>query len=170
MVQWCRENDQEVAKICFQNIQNAYRYSEAQNGETKSQINYITINRIYRNAVLQYKTYPSNECRCDFLRFICNLRIQLWKLMKDKTTIKLNSTESWITRIKMSCILRAPENILKNNLNENGNTNWSTFRDIRKQYDPDKYLDKEKRNISQKKISTWETEKQYQGMLQNSVH
>ena len=62
-------------------------------GETKNQIDYITINRRFRNAVQHLKAFPSADCGSDHLPVICKLKVKLLKLKSPKTTQKLQYSE-----------------------------------------------------------------------------
>ena len=48
-------------------------------GRYKNQIDYITINKRFRNAVTQVKTYPGADCNTDHSPVVAEIKIRLKK-------------------------------------------------------------------------------------------
>ena len=50
----------------------------------RNQIDYITINKRFRNCITQVKTYPGGDCGvgCDHIPVVANLRMKLKKVQK----------------------------------------------------------------------------------------
>ncbi len=88
-VQWCTANCQVITNTCFEEHPRRLWTWKSPGGDTKNQIDYVTINKRFRNAVLHSKTYPSADCGSDHLPVICKLKVRLRKLKKPMLTPKL---------------------------------------------------------------------------------
>ena len=54
-------------------------------GRYKNQIKYITINKRFRNAVTQVKTYPGADCNTDHNPVVAEVMVSLKKHQNEKT-------------------------------------------------------------------------------------
>ena len=79
-VQWCAAKEQVITNTWFQEHPRRLWTWRSPGGETKNQIDYITINQRFRNAVQHCKTYPGADCGSDHLPVVCKLKIRLKKL------------------------------------------------------------------------------------------
>ena len=55
--------------------------------KVQNQIDYITINKRFRNAVTQVKTYPGADCNTDHNPVVAEIKIRLKKHQKEKTKV-----------------------------------------------------------------------------------
>ncbi|XP_068242189.1 craniofacial development protein 2-like [Palaemon carinicauda] len=60
----------------------------------RNQIDYITIKKRFRNAVLDTRTYPEIDCYSDHVPVVITLRVKLNKLRKRNTEKKATKTPS----------------------------------------------------------------------------
>ena len=52
----------------------------------RNQIEYITINSRFRNAIKSARTYPEGDCDTDHILLVCRLQLKLGKVMAKKST------------------------------------------------------------------------------------
>lgn len=88
-VQWCTANDQIITNTWFENHPRRLWTWRSPGGDVKNQIDYLTINKRFRNAVQHSKTYPGADCGSDHLPVICKLKVKLQKLKKPRMPPKL---------------------------------------------------------------------------------
>src|SRR5215469_2161866 len=50
--------------------------------KSRSQIDYITISKSFRNALTQVKTYPGEDCSNDYVPVIAIIKLKLKKIVK----------------------------------------------------------------------------------------
>jgi len=87
--QWCLTNGQVITNTWFENHPRRLWTWRSPRGDVKNQIDYITINKRFRNAVQHCKTYPSADCGSDHLPVICKMKIKLRKLKNTTSGPKL---------------------------------------------------------------------------------
>ena len=88
--QWCKTNGQIFTNTWFKLHQRRLWTWNSPGGQYKNQIDYITINKRFKNAVQQTKTYPGADCGSDHRLLFCKVKIKLKKLQQGKATPKLN--------------------------------------------------------------------------------
>ena len=88
--QWCSENNQVFTNTWFQEHPRRRWTWKSPGGETKNQIDYITINRRFRRAVQQPKAYPGADCGSNHCPVICTLKVKLKKVQRQKIIPKLD--------------------------------------------------------------------------------
>ncbi|MCH9665805.1 MAG: hypothetical protein K0U41_08180 [Gammaproteobacteria bacterium] len=88
-VQWCTANNQVITNTWFEEHPRRLWTWKSPGGDTKNQIDFVTINKRFRNAARHCKTYPSADCGSDHLPVICKLMVKLQKLKQPKTSPKL---------------------------------------------------------------------------------
>ena len=56
----------------------------------RNQIDYVTINKRFRNAVTKVRTYPGADCgaNCDHVPVVANVRLKLKKIKKSNKRVK----------------------------------------------------------------------------------
>jgi len=75
-VQWREENDQVIAKTYFaHHTRDVYGHGKAQMATQKNQIDFITIDKRFRNAITQVKSYPGADGNCDHVPVVASVRI-----------------------------------------------------------------------------------------------
>jgi len=89
--EWCTTHDQVIMNTWFQHHQrHLYTWKSPGDG-VRNQIDYITINKRFRNAVTQVKSYPGADCGSDHNPIVATLRVKLRKLQKQKSQPKLQT-------------------------------------------------------------------------------
>ena len=129
-VQWCTANCQVITNTCFKEHPRRLWTWKSPGGDTKNQIDYVTINKRFRSAVLHSKTYPSADCGSDHVPVICKLKVRLKrrKLKNPLSTPKLQYgklQEDEVCRqeyaVSVKNKLAALENI--------GESKWNAFKE-----------------------------------------
>ncbi|XP_042883267.1 uncharacterized protein LOC122260182 [Penaeus japonicus] len=72
-VQWCKRHNQIITNTCFQDHPRRLWTWRSPGGNIKNQIDYITINSRFRNAVKHSKAFPGADCGSDHIPVICKL-------------------------------------------------------------------------------------------------
>lgn len=78
----------------------------------KKQINYITIKKRFRDVVLYWNTYLSDNCGCNHLTFICKLKIKLQRLKQPKQQLNYKTNFSMTKVAKRSILVELKANII----------------------------------------------------------
>ena len=89
-VQWCEQNDQIITNTWFEHNPRRLWTWRSPDDNTKNQIDYITINRRFRNSILNVKGYPGADCNTDHVLLVATLRLKLKKILKTKQPPKLD--------------------------------------------------------------------------------
>lgn len=92
-VEWCQENNQVIMNTWFQHHPRRLYTWVSPGDRSRNQIDYITVNQRFRNAVQQVKGYPGADCASDHVLLVCHLQVKLRKLKKPKVTSKLEVGE-----------------------------------------------------------------------------
>ena len=89
-VGWCESWEQIIMNTCFR-YHKRHLYSWKSPGDrVRNQIDYITINKRFRNSISQVKTYPGADCGggCDHVPVVAEMRVKLKKLKKNSKVRK----------------------------------------------------------------------------------
>ena len=79
-VDWCMTHDQVIMNTWFQHHKrHLYTWKSPSDG-VRNQINYITINKMFHNSILQVKGYPSADGVSDHVPIVVTLRMKLRRL------------------------------------------------------------------------------------------
>ena len=84
ILDYCRRHNLMIANTWFQTRQNARHTWLAPDGKTKNQIDYIMVDKRYRNGVINCKTRLDADCGSDHNPVIARLRIKLQKIKTKK--------------------------------------------------------------------------------------
>ena len=84
LIDWCRENDFFVSNTWHEQHPRR-RYTWISPGDrTRNQIDFILIQKRFRNAVKSVKTLPGADCDSDHVPVMCKMRISLKRLRKGR--------------------------------------------------------------------------------------
>ena len=90
-VDWCMTHDQVITNTWFQHHKrHLYTWKSPGDG-VRNQIDYITINKRFRNSILQVKGYPGADGGSDHVPIVATLRMKLRKLKQKKSGDKLET-------------------------------------------------------------------------------
>ena len=90
-VDWCMTHDQVIMNTWFQHHKR-YLYTWKSPGDgVRNQIDYITINKRFRNSILQVKGYPGADGGSDHVPVVATLRMKLRMLKQKKAGDKLET-------------------------------------------------------------------------------
>ena len=82
-VEWCMANGHCIMNTWFKNHPRRLWTWVSPDGETKNQIDYITVNKRFRSAISDCKTYPGADCYTDHAPVIATLRVKLKNISKN---------------------------------------------------------------------------------------
>ncbi len=106
-VDWCVTHEQVIMNTWFQHHKrHLYTWKSPGDG-VRNQIDYITINKRFRNSILQVKGHPGADGGSDHVPIVATMRLKLRKLhqknMGDKLQVQLLSTDTYRTQYQ-ECI------------------------------------------------------------------
>ncbi len=88
-VDWCVAHNQVIMNTWFQHhVRRLYTWKSPGDG-IRNQIDYITINKRFRNSIQQVKGYPGADCGSDHVLLVSLLKLNLKILPKKKSLPKL---------------------------------------------------------------------------------
>ena len=88
-VGWCIENKQMIANTWFRHHPRKLWTWKSPGDLYRNQIDYITVNTRYRNAIKQVKTYPGADCASDHVPVVMNVFIKLKKIERKRKSPRL---------------------------------------------------------------------------------
>ena len=88
-VDWCATDEQVIMNTWFQHHQrHLYTWKSPGDG-VRNQIDYITMNKRFRNAITQVKGYPGADCGSDHVPIVATMKVKLRTLKRKKEDVKL---------------------------------------------------------------------------------
>ena len=88
LFEWCKTNSMIVSNSWFENPKRRRYTWVSPDMNTRNQIDYILINRRFRNSVKQSKSYPGADCGSDHVPVVARIHIKLRKLQAPKQVPK----------------------------------------------------------------------------------
>ena len=85
MDKWCSQFQQVISNTWFKHDPRKLWTWRSPGGRYKNQIDYIIINKRFRNAVTQVKTYPGADCNTDHNSVVAEVKVRLKKHQNEKT-------------------------------------------------------------------------------------
>lgn len=82
--QWCQANIHQYL-VYKQHPRRLWTW-KSPGDNIRNQIDYITINKRFRNMVQQSKTYPGADCNSDHVPAICRFQLKLKTVKKNKSS------------------------------------------------------------------------------------
>ncbi|XP_042862524.1 craniofacial development protein 2-like [Penaeus japonicus] len=126
-IQWCKRHNQIITNTCFQDHPRRLWTWRSPGGNIKNQIDYITINSRFRNAIKHSKAFPGADCGSDHIPVICKLFVKLKNLKKTNVTPKLK-----YEALQSDLRLKETNAVdVKNRfevLSQEGETKWESFK------------------------------------------
>lgn len=89
-VEWCESYDQVIMNTWFQQHPRRLWTWRSPDDNTKNQIDFITINNRFRNAVHKVKGYPGADCNTDHVLLVATVKLKLKKVQRPKKYTKLD--------------------------------------------------------------------------------
>ena len=86
LMEWCKQNDQIIMNIWFTKHPRKLWTWKSPDGITRNQIDYITVNRRYKNTVKDIRTHPEADCNNDHHMLVGNIKVKLQRLQQHKFT------------------------------------------------------------------------------------
>ena len=81
---WCTERQQMVMNTWFRQHPRRLWTWMSPGDRARNQIDYMTINKRYRNAVTKVRTYPGADCDSDHVPVVADIRVRLKKLKREE--------------------------------------------------------------------------------------
>ena len=82
LIEFCQQNELLITNTYFKQHPRKLYTWKSPDGETRNHIEYVLINKRFRNCVKQAKTYPGSDINSDHNQVIVKVKIQLKKLNK----------------------------------------------------------------------------------------
>ena len=89
-VDWCQDHNRVIMNTWFRHHPRHLYTWKSPGDNVRNQIDYITVNARFRNAIFQTKTSPGADCNSDHIPVIARIRIKLKRLDKPKIKPKLD--------------------------------------------------------------------------------
>ena len=83
-VEWCEKNGQVMCNTWFRHHPRNLCTWNSPGNRSRNQIDYLTINRRFRNSITQVETYHGAECGSDHVPVVADVKVKLMKLKKKK--------------------------------------------------------------------------------------
>ena len=88
-VDWCATHEQVIMNTWFQHHQR-YLFTWKSPGDgVRNQIDYITTNKRFFNAITQVKGYPGANCGSDHVPIVATMKVKVMTLKRKKEDVKL---------------------------------------------------------------------------------
>ena len=94
LTEWCEQNEQIIMNTYFIKHSRKLWTWKSPDGITRNQIDYITVNRRYRNAVRDIRTHPEGDCNSDHNMLVGKKKMKLQRLKQHKFTSPTLDLES----------------------------------------------------------------------------
>ena len=90
VVNFCKRHNLYVTNTWFQQQRSAQHTWRASDKVTKYQIDYVLVDKRYRNSLQNSKSMPGAECGSDHNPVIVRMKTRLQRVAKPKRTVKWN--------------------------------------------------------------------------------
>lgn len=88
LIDWCRENEFMISNTWYKNhVRRRYTWTSP-GDRVRNQIDYILIQKRFRNSIKTAKTMPGADCGSDHVPVICKMKIRLKQIKKAKPSPK----------------------------------------------------------------------------------
>ena len=86
LMEWCEQNDQIIMNTWFTKHPRKLWTWKSPDGITRNQIDYITVNRRFRNSIRDILTHPEADCNSDHNMLVGKIKVKLQRLKHHKFT------------------------------------------------------------------------------------
>ena len=90
LVEWCTENEQVIMNTWYRHHARRLWTWKSPGDRCRNQIDFITINKRFRNSVVNVKTYPGADCNSDHVPVVADIRLKLKRPKKKQYKPKLD--------------------------------------------------------------------------------
>lgn len=125
VVDLCKRHNLFVTNTWFQQKKKAQHTWVSPNGEVKNQIDYILVDKRYRNGIMNSKAMPGADCESDHNPVIMKMNIRLQRIKQKKKTAKWN-----VSRLREAEIRNDYSRQLDKILNEKKVEEWMEIEDV----------------------------------------
>ena len=88
LIDWCTQHQQVITNTWFRHYPRRLWTWRSPGDRNRNQVDYITINRRFRNAIHQAKTYPGADCNSDHNLLVATVEIKMKKVITTKITAR----------------------------------------------------------------------------------
>ena len=99
-IQWCEQNDQVITNTFFAHHPRRLWTWRSPDNKHKNQIDFITVNRRFRNAIVQVKGYPGADCDSDHAMVVASVRLRLKRQLVKKKYTRLQISQLQVKAAK----------------------------------------------------------------------
>lgn len=135
LAQFCQENDVVITNTYFKLPERRlYTWKSpadgANNKIVRNQIDYLLINKRYRNSIKSAKTYPGADVSTDHNPIIVRMEVKLKKLIpkQNKTKIDISQLQDPITKEQVATRINNELSQIKTTQSKNSNKKWEAFK------------------------------------------
>ena len=96
--EWCEENKQMVCNTWFRHPYRKLWTWKSPGDRYRNQIDYVTVNKRFRNSITNARTYPGADCGSDHTPVVVEMRLKLKKLKKLKR--RRRNLEAHLSKLK----------------------------------------------------------------------
>ena len=89
-VEWCVESEQVILNTWFRHHPRKLWTWRSPGDHYRNQIDYVTINKRFRNIVTNARTYTGADCNSDHVPVVVDIKLKLKKTKKKKLKPKIN--------------------------------------------------------------------------------
>uniref|UniRef100_A0A8D8WJF1 Craniofacial development protein 2 n=1 Tax=Cacopsylla melanoneura TaxID=428564 RepID=A0A8D8WJF1_9HEMI len=126
-INFCNENNLIITNTWFEQKKSSrFTWTSPANNQIKNKIDYICINRRYKNAIINSKSRPGADCGSDHIPVVATLQLKLKRVIKKprKVTWDLQKCKNMSTKEQFSAIFMCEVDKGKNE-EYNINNSWN---------------------------------------------
>ena len=118
VVNLCKRHNLFVTNTWFQQKRSAQHTWTSPNGETKNQIDYVLVDKRFRNGLQNSKSMPGADCKSDHNPVIMTMKIKLQRFRKFKKTVKWNVGGLKKSEIRKAYRVKLDKKLLEEKIHE----------------------------------------------------
>ena len=88
-IDWCATHEQVIMNTWFQHHQRHLYTWKSPGDRVRNQIDFITMNKRFRNAITQVTGYPGAECGSNHVPIVATMKVKLSTLKRMEADVKL---------------------------------------------------------------------------------
>ena len=89
-INWCQMHGQVILNTWFQHHPRRLRTWKSPGGNAKNMIDFVTVNKRFRNGIKQVTCYPGADCNSDYVLLTFFMRVKLKRILKKNKTPLFN--------------------------------------------------------------------------------
>lgn len=118
IVSFCKQHNLLVTNTWFQQKVRAQHTWKSPDGVTKNQIDYVLVDKRFRNGVQNSKARPGADCESDHIPVIIRMQIRLRRVKRTKRSVKWNVSKLATTETRSEYSKRLDKHFKENVVDE----------------------------------------------------